>query len=194
MKLLYSAAAALLAATACRKQAPEPPPAVPAPSAAAPPPAAPPAPPKKDADVYFQAIEPHFERVTIYDGPQVFLRELQATPERARHLLTAHWCVSEVSNGGLQQFFAGAAGVMGPEAAAGLRALGLEDSAAILDKAMARLGKAYPRETARRNQVLKRLSAGKRSPFHDLDEPFLQTLQARTGGFDAVAAAYARQG
>jgi hypothetical protein len=145
----------------------------------------------KDADVYFKVIEPHFERVTIYEGPEVFLRELEATPERARHLLTAHWCASEISNGGFQQFFAGAAGVMGPEAAAGLRALGLTDSAAVLDKAMARLGRPYPREAARRNQLLKKLG-GKRSPFSTLDDEFLRSLQARPGGFDAVAASYAR--
>jgi len=80
---------------------------------------------------------------------------------------------------------------MGPEAAAGLRALGLTDSADILDKAMARLGSPYPREAARRNQLLKKL--GKKHPFSALDEEFLRTLQARAGGFDAVAAAYARQ-
>ncbi len=185
----------LSATPACRNQATEAPPPAPAP-AAAPAPAPPPAPPSppNDADVYFKLIEPHFERVTIYEGPEVFLRELETTPERARHLLTAHWCVSEISNGGFQQFFAGAAGVMAPEAAAGLRALGLADSAAILDKAMARLGRTYPREAARRNQVLKKLAAGKRGgPFDDLDDQFLRALQARPGGFDAMAAAYARQ-
>ena len=195
MKLLLflpGIALAMTAAPGCRQQAPEPPPAPP-PAAPAPPPAPAPAPPLKDADAYFKVIEPHFERVTIYEGPEAFLRELDKTPERARHLLTAHWCVSEISNGGFQQFFAGAAGVMGPEAAAGLQALGLADSAAVLEKAMARLGKSYPREAARRNQLLKKVG-GERNPFGALDEEFLRSLQARPGGFDAVAARYARQG
>ena len=174
----------------CRQQAAEAPPAAPPPAATAPPAPPPPAPapvPLKDADVYFQQIEPHFERVTIYEGPEPFLRELENTPERARHLLTAHWCVSEISNGGFQQFFAGAAGVMGPESAAGLRALGLTDNAAILEKAMARLGRPYQREAPRRNQVLKKLGGKRRgaSPFADLDDQFLRALQARPGGFDA---------
>lgn len=191
----------LLAAEACRKEAA--PPIVPAapvaPAAAPAPPAPPPAPPMKDADVYFQVIEPHFERVTIYEGPEVFLRELDKTPERARHLLTAHWSVSEISNGGFQQFFAGAAGVMGPEAVAGLQALGLTDNAALLEQAMALLGKNYPREAGPRNRALKALARARKvkpdhSPFAELDERFLQALQARPGGFNATAAGYARQG
>jgi glycosyltransferase involved in cell wall biosynthesis len=181
---------------ACRQRAAEAPRAASPPAVTAPPAPAPPTPvPLKDADVYFQVIEPHFERVSIYEGPELFLRELEKTPERARHLLTAHWCVSEISNGGFQQFFAGAAGVMGPESAAGLRALGLTDNAEILEKAMARLGRPYQREADRRNQVLKKLGGKRRgaSPFADLDDQFLRALQARPGGFDAVAAAYSRQ-
>ena len=60
---------------------------------------------------------------------------------------------------------------------------------------MARLGRPYPREAARRNQVLKKLArqATRGNPFADLDDQFLRALQARPGGFDAVAAAYARQ-
>ena len=201
---------------ACRTQEHPPAAAPPAPAAPAPspPPAAPSveavAPPAEaggNADRYFRVIEPHLERVSIYEGAEVFLRELAKTPERARHLLTAHWCVSEVSNGGFQQFFAGAAGVMGPESVVGLRALGLNDNAVLLEQAMAILGAKYPREMARRNQLLKRLARtgqGKAparqradadtSPFAALDEQFLQALQARPGGFDAAAAAYAKAG
>jgi glycosyltransferase involved in cell wall biosynthesis len=184
---------------ACRpREAPPPAPAAAAtanPAPVPPPVAAAPA-PTRDADVYFKVIEPHFERVSIYDGPEPFLRELERTPERARHLLTAHWCVSEISNGGFQQFFAGAAGVMAPESVAGLRALGLEDNARLLEKAIARLGKPYPRAADQRNRqldLLNRKAARGQSPFSDVDEPFLRALRAHAGGFDGVAAAYARQ-
>ena len=122
----------------------------------------------------------------------MFLRELEATPERARHLLTAHWCASEISNGGFQQFFAGAAGVMAPEAAAGLRALGLADSAAVLDRAMALPGPAVSRARSPGATSAEEAGGGKRSPFTALDDEFLRSLQARPGGFDAVAASYAR--
>ena len=69
--------------------------------------------------------------------------------------------------------------------------------AVVLEQAMARLGKPYPREAERRNQILKKLAAGGKkraglSPFADLDERFLRALQARPGGFDRVAASYAR--
>ena len=68
----------LTATSACRQQAAEAPPAPP-PAASAPAAAPPPAPapvPLKDADVYFQQIEPHFERVIDLRGPR-------AVPARA---------------------------------------------------------------------------------------------------------------
>lgn len=148
-----------------------------------------------DANVYFALVEPHFERVSIYDGPEVFLREYQKTPERARHLLAAHWCVSEVSNGGFLQFFSGAAGVLAPEAIAGFEAIGLAKNAQILRKVMRVFGASYPRQAPARGTVIERLkkrAAKKAGPFDADDARFFAALKAQPGGFDAAAAAYAR--
>jgi hypothetical protein len=184
-----------MASGSCRKS--EPPPPAPAPAAPAPAPAAPaePAAGGSDADVYFAAIAPYMEKVSIYHGPDLFLQELARAPTRSRHLLTAHWCASEISNGGFNQFFAGAPGMMAPESVAGLTAIGFADSAAVVEEAMALLGgKTYPRDMKARNRALAALKKKRKqeNPFEELDNRFFETLKAREGGFDAAAAAYAR--
>jgi hypothetical protein len=148
----------------------------------------------RDADVYFAVIEPHFERVSIYDGPEVFLREYAKTPERARHLLAAHWCVSEVSNGGFLQFFSGAAGVLAPEAVEAFEAIGLSRNAQLIRQAMRTFGANYPRDAAKRSEAIERQQkrAGKARPWAAQDAAFFAALKQRPGGFDAAAVAYAR--
>jgi hypothetical protein len=187
-----------MASGACRKSEPSPtapPPAMPADSAPTPAPPAEPTAGGSDADVYFAVIAPFMEKVTIYQGPDVFLQELARAPTKARHLLTAHWCASEISNGGFNQFFAGAPGMMAPESVAGLAAIGLSDSGAVLEEAMALLGgKTYPRDMKARNRALAALKKQQRkdNPFDALDNRFFETLKAREGGFDSAAASYAR--
>jgi Domain of unknown function (DUF4375) len=187
---------AALTLPACREK----PPAAPPPPAPAPPPAAlpavepAPAVELSDGDAYFAVIEPYMDRLSIYDPPAKFAAAYADAPEKVRNLLTAHWAVAEVSNGGFLQLFSSAAGVLAPEAVAGLAALGLPENAAILTEAMAILGTRYVREHNARHKLVQALKRKNKSenPFADLDERFFTQLKRRPGGFDAVAAAYAR--
>ena len=52
----------------------------------------------KPGELYRAIIKPHWERVSIYEGADTFLREYAR--DVARNLLSAHWCQSEVCNGG----------------------------------------------------------------------------------------------
>jgi len=151
---------------------------------------------RKDGDLYWEVIAPHFDRVSVYDGAQVFQREWSKTPEPARHLLTAHWVVMEISNGGFLQLFSTAAGLLVPEAILGLRALGLEENARMLEQAAAVLGKTYPRERKQRERRLEayRRRSGQENPFAELDAQFFEVLRKQPGGFDGVAARYAQAG
>jgi hypothetical protein len=184
----------LVSAPACRdKAAPAPPPpAAPAAPAAAPAPALPVA--ATDGDVYFGVIEPHFQRVTIYAGPDKFLEEYAKTPEKPRHLLAAHWGVAEISHGGFHQLFSSAVGMLVPEAIAGLQAIGLGENAAIMQEASALFGKSYPRDHGKRRRALEAYEKKSKAEnaFAALDDRFFAALKAHPGGFDAVAAAYAR--
>lgn len=143
---------------------------------------------------YWQAIEPIWDIVDIYDGPDIFLKGF-AHVERARgHLLAAHWCQSEVCNGGFQQFFRNSTGVMAPEAAAGFEAIGQTSCASLLRKATGLFGDVYPRDRAIRLRKLKaiiRAGKSKTDPFGSLEDEFFELLRTENGGFDKAADDYA---
>ena len=130
---------------------------------------------------YWSVVEPFWRAVSIYDGPDDFTRQFSELPLVARHLLTAHWCQSEVRNGGLHQFFSNSTGVLAPEALAAFRAIGLTEWAAILAEAMQFFSEPYPREQADRREQLAGRSGERREewdPFFALDKRFYKWLHA----------------
>lgn len=121
-------------------------------------------------DYYWPLIESDFNRVSIYDGPDRFLADIKNTPEWRAHLLAAHWCDSEVCNGGFDQFFFNPTGVLAPEALQGYRAVGRDDLADLLQQAMARLRRPeYPRDRTARQRALKGGLFRKQPDFENLD-------------------------
>ena len=108
---------------------------------------------------YWELVDPYWEKVSIYDGPEVFLRDFAAVPPESGHLLATHRLASEVHNGGFDQFFANSTGVLAPEALAGFRTLGLDDAAFVVGRAMSVFGEAYLRDQDEREAVLEALEA-----------------------------------
>src|SRR4051794_27697626 len=94
---------------------------------------------------YWRLVGPIWHSVSIYDGPETFLRQYRRLPREVGHLFAAHWCMSEVCNGGFHQFFGNSTGVLAPEAVEGIRAMGLTVWADILAAAMQLFGTPYPR-------------------------------------------------
>src|SRR5829696_2343578 len=82
---------------------------------------------RDEADGYWQVLEPYWARIDIYNGPEAFLATYGEVPPVVQILFAAHWCESEVSNGGLHQFFMNPTGVLAPEAAQAFRKLGFPD-------------------------------------------------------------------
>ena len=104
---------------------------------------------------YWDHIKQSFKAVSIYDGTDVFVGEFRRLPIHIGDLLATHWTLSEISNGGLHQFFLNPTGVLAPEAAEGFDRMGLTDVAALLRSAMVRFGETYPREQEERESFLK---------------------------------------
>src|SRR5262245_22080262 len=102
----------------------------------------------------WSVMEPHADAVEIHEGPQVFLRGFEKVPGPVGHLIAVWWCDSEVCNGGFHQFFSNSTGILAPEAAAGFRAIGLNDCAEIVEQAIEMFGEPYPRTRADREAVL----------------------------------------
>jgi hypothetical protein len=144
---------------------------------------------------YWNLVEPIWETVSIYDGPDIFLQQYNASPEASRTLFAAHWTQSEVLNGGLGQFFSNSTGVLAPEAVVAFRALGMPRAAAVLERAMAFFDFPYPRDRAQREDALEAAFDASDDddfdPFQDVDGPFSELLETENGGFDAAADKYA---
>jgi Domain of unknown function (DUF4375) len=151
---------------------------------------------KEPGEEYWSFIEPIWDAVSIYDGPDVFLDQFRkVTPEQG-HIFAAHWCQSEVCNGGFHQFFRNPTGVLAPEASAGFRAIGLDDCAEILEDAMSFFGANYPREQQKREAILDRIqgdTSEEWDPFNHLNDKFYDGLNFKTGRFEKAADDYARQ-
>ena len=144
---------------------------------------------------YWQVIEPFWDLVNIYDGPEAFLASYQAVPMVPRVLYAAHFCESEVSNGGLHQFFSNDTGVLAPESLEALRILGLDSTAAILEEAMAFFGAVYPRDQTTRVERLRLIPGEERAewdPFVQLDSRFYESLGPEHGVFFDRLDAFAR--
>ena len=50
-------------------------------------------------DGYWKVLEPSWDRIDIYSGPERFLATYRSTPAVVLTLYAAHFCESEVSNG-----------------------------------------------------------------------------------------------
>jgi Domain of unknown function (DUF4375) len=142
---------------------------------------------------YWRLVEPIWQSVSIYQGPDTFLRQFNAAPQQARTLLAAHWCQSEVCNGGFLQFFYNPTSVLAPEASEAFRAIGMPLTAEVVAKAAAWFGAEYPREREQRMARLAPFHPRKRGtdPFESLDTEFFRLLDKESGGFITAANQYA---
>lgn len=149
---------------------------------------------QQPGDRYWSVVEPFWRAVSIYDGPDEFARQFRTLSPVARHLFAAHWCQSEVRNGGLHQFFSNSTGVLAPEALAGFRAIGLTEWAAVLAEAMRFFGEPYPREQGDRQELLAGRHGRRREewdPFFALDERFYSWLHAEPDRWERAADSFA---
>jgi hypothetical protein len=146
--------------------------------------------PKADSEGYWRILEPFWDKINIYDGPAVFLATYAAAPLVPRVLFAACFCESEVSNGGLHQFFTNSTGILAPEAVEAFRRVGFGAAAAILEEAMAFFDTPYPRDQEVRVARLRAVPGERREewdPFFRLDERFYEALgPAHAPFYDAL--------
>ena len=139
---------------------------------------------------YLRIVTPLWDLIDIYQGPEVFLRTFGQAPRELGILFAAHLCLSEVQNGGFEQFFYNGSGVLAPEAVEGFVAIGLPETGAVVQEAMTRLGSPYVRERRERQEALERLPEG---CFRELDEKFYALADREAGGFRRAADGHAER-
>lgn len=136
-------------------------------------------------------LERWWESINIYDGPEVFLKTFSLVPQKAGLLFAAHFAQSEICNGGFHQFFSNSTGVLAPEAIQGFAAVGMPDTARIVQstcEVMGGLGALYPRDRSERQRRLNKLG---HKYFYDRDEEFFALIGKESGGFEDAAQRYA---
>ena len=122
--------------------------------------------------IFWQILQPAFDRVSIYDGPAVWLRGYASCTPDEQTLLASFWCQSEVRNGGFVQLFLNNTGVVVPEAVIGFENLKLDTLASCVRRAMKRFGDPYPRDRIQRVDILD----SRDLLFGDLDDEFFAAL------------------
>ena len=119
--------------------------------------------------------------------------QLRQAPRPLVLVYSANRCQSEVCNGGFHQFFFNPSGAIAPEAVEGFLAIGMPETAAIVQEANAFFGKRFPRSRTERHRRLPRVPDRPREewdPFFALDERFYAVIRTENGGFDVAADAY----
>jgi hypothetical protein len=173
----------------------------------------------KTIHTYWDYIEPYWDVFDIYNGLKGFETSIRGVPRPAVLLYAAHFCHSEVHNGGFLQFFWNNTGVLAPEAIEGYSVIGMPTSASLLKEAASRLGTPYPRDREDRWEAL--LAASERGKpelmrifekldpddtrgfykvfvestrnlrLDELDKQFFQAAKTENGGFEDAATRFA---
>jgi hypothetical protein len=155
-------------------------------------------------ETYWNAIDPIWNDINI-DSAESFQLTFSNVPRELGLLYAAHFCQSEICNGGFTQFFWNSTGVLAPEAIEGLAAIGQLQVADVVRRAVSMLGAPYPRDRAARWAALDELApAADREPdslgraayrridlFRPLEKEFYSLLRTEADGFENAADRYA---
>lgn len=135
------------------------------------------------------AIEPLWWSVSIYDSSKQYEEDLAPFTVPQRYVFAIQWYISEVENGGHDQFFYNSTGIVWKDALEGLKAIGHETAVKILQTAVDRMGGNPDLDREKRWEQMEELEP----EFEDLDMEFyaiedltnriMEYIQANAGDF-----------
>jgi hypothetical protein len=131
----------------------------------------------------FDIVEPLLESVRTDKGPAEYEADLARWSRPQRLVLAMHLYLSEVNNGGHDQFFWNSSGIAWSDAAEGFRAIKSANVAKLIDEAVRRLGGAPDPNQVKRDKAMQKLAP----EFDDLDDRFYDIDAA---GIEAKIKAY----
>jgi hypothetical protein len=132
-------------------------------------------------DRYKEAVKRDLSFMTLYNHKSV--------PPRHLHVVLAHLCREAMREGGFAHVFTLVVGNLLPECRDGFAALGMKQTAHVLQKAMDCLGEPYPRTDGPRTRALQALPEAD-ARLGELTGEFLKHVDQEAGGFEAAADAY----
>ena len=131
-------------------------------------------------ELVWRVIQPAYDAVSIYDGPEVLDRHLAPLTPGQRALLALHWTVAEVGNGGFDQYFINPTGDLASEARAGFERIQATRAAQLLDRVFKAFpGGSLPRDRDDRAALLEALDEDQRDQlFESLDQEFYSLIDS----------------
>ncbi len=133
-------------------------------------------------------VGPMKGKITLDQGSGPLFRDLTGYSVKERFLYAVLACTDGQREGGFRGFFTSPEGIMGPEAIAGLRAMGMVNAGAVVQKAASLLGRDFPRDLAERRRAVEANAAA----LAALDAEFTQLLVVEEGGIDNATNRLAR--
>lgn len=140
-----------------------------------------------DGNDAYAIIDPVWWTANIYDGEQKYYQSLKPFSLEQRNIFAVLWHMTEVNNGGHDQFYFNSTGIVWQEALAGYKAIGLVEAAAILEESAAKMGGSPSLERQTRWEQLGTLLPD----FEDLDDRFYSLQE--TLDFNEAMMIYIRQ-
>lgn len=121
-----------------------------------------------DGDDPFEVIAPLWWTGDIYDGPARYEKSLESFSKPQRLVFASMWYISEVNNGGHDQFYFNSTGIVWPDAAEAFSKFGISELSAIILESAKRLGGNPSLDRGLRQNEMDKYNAS----FDDLDDRF----------------------
>lgn len=121
----------------------------------------------EEGEIY-SIIEPVWWTGDIYDNVERYEKSLESFSTEQRLIFASMWYMSEVNNGGHDQFYYNSTGIVWPDALKGFEVLGLSEVVSIIKESVERMGGNPSRDREARYDQLNSCEEG----FSDLDDKF----------------------
>lgn len=109
----------------------------------------------------WELIEPLWDNVSIYDGIDVYNKDLGRFTDSQRKIFALYWYDAEVKNGGHDQFFFNSTGIVWKDAYEGFKMIGAAQLADNFKKAIDMFGGEVPFDRSERQDALEELYENK---------------------------------
>lgn len=140
-----------------------------------------------DKELSISIIDPVWWTAEIHRGEAVYHQSLAGFSREQRLVYAVTWYAAEIDNGGHEQFYSNATGIVWKDALAGLREMGVDEAAIILEESAKRMGGDPSLDTVTRAEQMDTYQP----EFQDLDDRFYE-LEERIN-LEAVLQKYIRQ-
>lgn len=116
----------------------------------------------------YRVIEPVWWSVSIYDGEKQYNKDLAKFTKPQRYVFAIEWYLSEVNNGGHDQFYYNSTGIVWEDAMKGFQEIGASENYDIIKESAVMLGGKPNKDREKRHDELEKYEPD----FSELDDRY----------------------